>query len=179
MAALHLGCKTPAIPGMEPPSSAQDLIDAARFWMFSDAEGRSLNPQKDGVLRTALGIRRAPWKHLTLVNLPDLERGAENYGLRCQRVRNWDSLGTHLARRRPLLLAGDPSSSGTYGSRLDIDYRGGHLILVLGRRGQPSEYLINDPLCLRGPSWVSRRELERFCSAAPFGEVLGIAVFSA
>lgn len=173
MAALYLGRKVPAIPGLPEPSDPQSYIDATRFWMFADPSGRTVCSRKDGVEFTSVGVRRAPEEHLTLVNLPDLERGAANLSLLPQRLKDWREIDAALAGGRPVALAGDPSLPGAYGSRLFLNYSGGHVILLLaqGDRG----YLANDPLVLSGPCRLLTEELEAFSVAAPFEETLALS----
>lgn len=177
MAALYLGRKIPSIPGLSEPSDPQSRIDAARFWMFADPAGRTVCSQKDGVEFTSNGVRRVPDKHLTLVNLPDLERGAANLSLSSQRLKDWPAIDAALAGGRPVALGGDPSFCGAYGSRLLLDYTGGHVILLLARLD--GGYLANDPLVASGPCRLLPEELEAFTQAAPFVDALALAFCTA
>ena len=175
MAARLLGAEIPAIPGLPSPQCPQTLIDAVRFWMFANTDGQSVNEKKDGVEFTPSGIKRAPEEHLELVNLPDLDRGAANLGLRSRHLMDWSEVDGCLTCGQPVLLAGDPSLPGAYGQRLHLDYQGGHILLLLDREG--SRYQVNDPLLKDGPCWIHLTELEAFTSSAPFRPVLALALY--
>jgi hypothetical protein len=174
MAARLLGTEVPSIPGLPDPQCAQGLIDAVRFWMFSTPCGRSVDEKKDGVEFTPSGVRRAPEEHLALINLPDLERGASNLGLNPKRLWSWSEIDSSLASNLPVALAGDPSLAGAYGPRLNLDYKGGHIVLLLDCCG--TRYLVNDPLLECGPCWLDPPELQAFVSSAPFAPVLALAL---
>lgn len=175
MACLFLGVSLPAIPGFSLPRTVQEKIDSARFWMFAQADGTSLNPEKDGIMLSGSGPARAPSEHMTLVNLPDLERGAQNLGLSSIALRLWSEVRNATPRLGPTLLAGDPSQSAAYAEQLEVSYQGGHVIFLADCH--KDHFLVCDPLSHKGPTWVSQSLLEDFASTAPFGDVLGLNLF--
>ena len=148
----------------------QGLIDSARFAMFSE-NGRPLNTLKSPFLEMAPGCWKPHFEaRQTLTNLEDLERGFANFGCRTRRVS-----ARELQREQwspGLILAGDPSL-GSYGKGLGISYRGGHFIF-LPPQFAGEEWLVHDPLSLRGPARVSRRELFDFLEASIFGDWVGL-----
>lgn len=154
----------------------QDRIDAARYAMFSDSLGRSLNTEKDGVEWIASGPSKALRKHQSLINLDDLRRGAANSGALAIPLTSLRDVGRALGHNHPVLLIGDPAASGAYGPRLGVYYRGGHVILAVAYEGG---FRVHDPLCLTGPAWVSCAEISAFCGARIFGEQLGLALCAA
>lgn len=169
----RLGLGLPAIPGLAPARTPQARIDAARYAMFSDRSGRSVCESKDGVKSTPGGLERHYPEHLTLVNLEDVENGAVNCRARTFRLTSLDQLDGALGRG-PVMLAGDPSRSGTHAARAQIRYRGGHFLLVA--EGGPDGYLTFDPLCGLGPLRLEYQELAAFVAAEVFAEVVGIGL---
>lgn len=161
-------------PWLTPAASVQQQIDAVRYAMFSDATGRSIQLQKDGVEFTRSGPRRVWEKHQTLVNWDDLLRGAENCGAKGVPVSRFRQLHRALSCRAVVLLAGDPGAAGAPGARLGVSYQGGHVVLLVGYK---EGYVIHDPLCLSGQARVSPAELRAFCGARVLGDQIGLALF--
>lgn len=184
MALLRLGLPVPALPSspegrgcrpwMTGAASVQQRIDAVRYAMFSDATGRSIQPQKDGVEFTGSGPRRVWEKHQTLVNWDDLLRGAENCGATGVPLFHFGQLHQALSCRAAVLLAGDPGAAGAPGGRLGVTYQGGHIVLAVGYK---EGYVIHDPLCLSGQARVRAAELRAFCGARVLGDQFGLALF--
>jgi len=178
-ASLLMACRLKSkplrpIPGLRDPESTQDGIDAVRYWMFTQADGTTVDPSKDGIEQTSSGPRRAPAEHLTLVNLVDLERGAENLGFAYQRVKDFEALKRLVSSSSPILFAGDPSASARYSERVGVDYSGGHVVLLLEYHGEDDRFLLCDPLSSKGPCWVDQSSLLEFAQSSPFRQALGL-----
>jgi hypothetical protein len=173
MALAALGIPSPSWPDGQPVTGAQEMIDGARFSMFSDASGRPTDTKKSGFLPTSDGCwTYHPEARQTLTNLGDLERGAKNVGAATYRV----SLDHIRSCPDPLILAGNPNLPGAYGARAGIDYQGGHFIL-LPRGGRSKKWhTVFDPLSLQGPLRISTSELWAFLSADIFAGDLGLAL---
>lgn len=156
-------------------SQTQEAIDAARYAMFSDARGRSIDPARDGFELDRSGLLvRAPSKHQTLTDLVDLERGAANSGASTMRLPSLARAVTELGQGRPVILCGDPGRAGAYGARVGVHYRGGHFILLASFDGQA--FRIADPLCPRGQVEVTPGELAAFLSARIFDHTVGLTL---
>lgn len=183
MALRCLGLRPPRLPGspqgrtraewLESGATPQDWIDATRYAMFSESRGRSLQLEKDGLEWTEAGPLRKIQEHQTLVNWPDLERGVQNAGATGLPLYSLRGLRHALCLKQPVLLAGDPSTTGSYGPSLGIDYQGGHIVLAIDYDGR---YRIHDPLCLAGPIWLSCEETRAFCGARVLGDQIGLVV---
>ena len=158
----------------------QALIDAARFAMFSDAKGRSLNPEKDGVHLHSDGSvgDRAEADHQTLSNLEDMERGALNSGASTQRLRDLGEVKDVLEQETPVALAGNPAAVGAHGSRFGLDYDGGHFIVLNSYDENTELYQAHDPLIARAPILLEEKELEAFVGAEIFNDCVGLAFLS-
>ena len=174
IACLTLGKTLLAIPGLATPSTSQEAIDSARYWMFSRADGSCVDQEKRGIKHTSQGAQRCPAAHMTLVNLPDLELGARNLGLVARRVETWEDLSSQFHHPHPILLAGDPSFSRVYSELLEVEYQGGHVVVLQDMRGD--RFLLSDPLSFRGACWVSQDILREFAAPAPFGKTLGLGL---
>ena len=184
MALLHLGLPLPALPTsptgrasedwLPRSSSVQQQIDAARYAMFSDSAGRSLNPHKAGLSFSERGPQRVRSAHQTLVNWADLRRGAENCGAVGIPLFHLKEVRQVLLVPMPVLLVGDPSAPGAPGPRLGVSYQGGHVVLAVGYQG---DYVVHDPLCLTGQARVSAEEMAAFCGPRVLGDQLGLALF--
>ncbi len=183
MGLIHLSLKPPPLPKTQlgratddclpPGASVQDWIDAARFAMFSDRGGRSLNQAKDGLDWTSGSPRKAWHKHQTLVNWEDLVRGADNSGALGVPLFNLDEVSHALKQAVPVLLAGDPSGPGSYGPAFGVEYQGGHIVLAVDYDGR---YKVHDPLCTTGPIWLTGEHLLAFCGAGVLGDQIGLAL---
>jgi len=96
-----------------------------------------------------------------LTNFRDVIRGAQAGGLQTQIVRNLSWMDAALAHGAIIVASGCPNMPGSYGQRFGYGsglY--GHFILVTAHEGD--QYMISDPLNRRGPSVISREELESF-----------------
>lgn len=164
-------------PGYDQGDSVQSLIDASRFAMFSDEYGFSVDTSKDGVTYSAsTSLRyRNDEEHMTLTNLEDVERGAENSGASSARLSSLEEVNDALSESRPVMLAGNPACDGAYGQRFDMDYDGGHFILVTGFDEDTENYRLSDPLLSDGSAVVSQDELTSFLSANIFEDTVGLA----
>lgn len=177
-------CLAMAVATLSPPSrpkrlpngqlveKVQDRIDSARFTMFSDLAGVPTTPEKAGFHPSQDGQwSHRPGARQTLTNLSDLECGARNHQLITRRLRLRDL----WLCPDPLILSGDPSRPEAYGARCGIDYRGGHFIFMPNGIRPTKQHTAYDPLSLRGPLVLSRRELMAFLSAEIFGADLGLS----
>jgi len=158
-------------------SGTQAMIDAARFAMFSDDKGYSINPDKDGVVTLEDGSAgpRAEEEHLTLTNLVDVERGAENSGATSWRLHSLDEADLALQQGHPIMLAGNPHLPGAYGKRFGLEYDGGHFISVSDIDADKGCYIINDPLIAEAGAKVTKGELKSFLAADIFENTIGLA----
>lgn len=163
-------------PYYPPGGSAQELIDASRYAMFSDRDGTSLNVEKDGVEfnpETGEWIR-VQEEHMTLTNLEDVERGARNSGAATTRLASLEDVNWALDQHEPVVLAGNPALPGAWGERMEMDYDGGHFVMVTDYN-DAGEYKLHDPLLADGPVDISSYELKSFLNADIFGDAIGVS----
>lgn len=175
MALVSLGLKSQLQQLVDAPCDGhQDLIDRARFAMFSE-RGRPINRDKCSYEEVAPGRWNSRISaRQTLTNIEDLERGASNCGGLAERVTRRILEGSSIPN---LILAGDPSLPGAYGRRMGVTYVGGHFIFLPAQPNGES-LLVHDPLRLDGPGRISTHELKRFLAADIFDEWIGVRVFS-
>lgn len=164
-------------PGYNPDGGVQGLIDASRYAMFSDENGVSINPKKDGVRfdRKSGGWVRNQEEHMTLTNLEDVERGARNSGAATTRLTSLDQVNRVLQHHEPVMLAGNPAMPGAWGQRMAMNYDGGHFVMVTDFDQGLDQYKLNDPLVNQGPVNISSGELKSFLHADIFNDAIGLS----
>ncbi|HEY9898154.1 MAG TPA: C39 family peptidase [Pantanalinema sp.] len=96
-----------------------------------------------------------------LSSLEDLERGAENLGLKHERTYGLESVRTAVMLGKPVIVAGNPVAyGGRFGSDRYSPFDGGHFVLVTGMTG--SQVYLNDPLSRQGNIAVTVGEFQRY-----------------
>ncbi|MBI2266712.1 MAG: C39 family peptidase, partial [Armatimonadetes bacterium] len=167
MALRALGLQAPGV-GSDFQNSDQGEIDAARYAMFSNSDGRTVDAARDGITgaRNADGsFARDKGEHQTTSTwVDDIKRGARNSGAETYAVHSTQDIADAVSKGDPVVLAGDPRRNGSYGDKYNIGYsgRGDHFITVSGYDPATRTFTINDPLSRRGPLQVTWEQLDTF-----------------